>query len=246
MKTYQYRDLSLIKFPHFHIITACDSSGGVGEKPNDVLHVPEKYVSMFATRVCLFEILSCGGKILSISNTVCCEMNPTGQDLIQGIKEELNHASIYDIMINGSTEENFPTSMTGFGIYVMGIADHLRISPSTSDNLIICIGTPKFGENLILEDDIEIVTYDDLKTLLSFKDVYEIVPCGSKGILYEAQNLANLNHLFLETEPTTLNIIDSAGPATVVIASINCNLFPKLQTIFGNKLTLIGTLKETI
>ncbi|KNZ41815.1 hypothetical protein [Acetobacterium bakii] len=240
MKTYQYRDLSVIEFPEFLIVTACDSSAGVGEKPGDELNVPTKYISMFAARVCLFELLSCGATIIGISNAVCNEMHPTGEALIQGIEEELSRAGVKDIPINGSTEENFTTSMTGFGIFMVGTAAKLRIIPSHSGDVVICIGTPQFGAGLKLEGNDDIANYEDIQTLLDFEAVNEIIPCGSKGILYEAENLGKINGLCFFNTAADFVLTGSAGPATTVIASVKPFLIPKLSSIFQNKMTIIG------
>ena len=242
MKAYQYRDLSVIELPDSLIVTACDSSGSIGEKSGDVLSIPTKYVSIFATRVCLFEILSCGAKVVALSNTVSCEMHPTGELIIQGIHEELRRAGIEDIPINGSTEENFKTSMTALGIFVIGTADALRIIPSSSDDIIICIGKPKCGSAVIVEGDHEIANYTDLRILLQSDGVKEIVPCGSKGILWEANNLASIYDLKLNPAYTNLNIDDSTGPATTIIASIHPSVYPELLSLFGNKMSIIGHL----
>jgi hypothetical protein len=240
MKTYQYRDLSVIELPDSLLVTACDSSGGVGEKPGDELCVATKYISIFAARVCLFELLACGAQIIGLSNTIVGEMHPTGEALIKGIREELERAGIGDLPINGSTEENFKTSMTGFGIFVLGMANRLRITPSVSADVVICIGKPKYGSALILDGDPEIANYQDLKTLVKNPAVNEIVPCGSKGILYEANTLANIYQLQFEQLPNDLNVVDSSGPATTVIASIKPSALSGLAAIFKDKLTIIG------
>ncbi len=243
MKSYLYRDLSITELPQTLLVTACDSSGGVGEKPGDELSVPSKYISIFASRVCLFELLSCGAQIIGLSNTIACEMNPTGKALIQGINEELNRAGIYNLPINGSTEENFKSSMTGFGVFVIGIADSLRITPSYPGDLVICIGKAKYGAALILEDDPDIVNYQDLRYLINNPKVNEIVPCGSKGILYEATSLASIHHLAFQAIPNKLNLLDSAGPASAVIASIKPSILSELKSFFQDKLTVIGQLE---
>ncbi|MBK5245260.1 MAG: alpha-ribazole-5-phosphate synthase [Eubacteriaceae bacterium] len=243
MKTYQYRDLSITEFHQSLIITACDSSAGVGEKPGDELRVLTKYIAMFAARVCFFELLSVGATIIAIANTVCGEMHPTGEAMIQGIQEELCRAGVENVTINGSTEENFKTSMTGFGIFVMGSADALRVSPSSPEDVVICIGKPRFGAGLNVEGDDEIVNYKDLKTLIALDQVNEIIPCGSKGILYEAQNLASIHGLTFYPEVTDLDLIGSSGPATTVIASVKPSLITKLSSIFGTKMTIIGQLQ---
>lgn len=245
MKTYKYRDLTIIELPHTLLISACDSSGGVGEKPDDHLSVPTKYVSMFALRVCLFELLACGAEVITISDAVSGEMEPTGQALIAGITEELALADLSTLPVNGSTEENFKTTMTAFGIFVLGTADTLRITPSEPGDMVICIGKPKFGASLVYEGDAEIADYHDLRTLIATAEVKEIIPCGSKGILYEANNLALIHKCQFEPLPNRLDLTQSCGPATVVIASVTPQILPDLLLHFKEKLTVIGTLKTS-
>ncbi|WKY44827.1 alpha-ribazole-5-phosphate synthase [Eubacteriaceae bacterium ES2] len=244
MKTYLYRDLSVIELPDRLLVTACDSSAGVGEKQEDELHVPTKYVSIFATRVCLFELLACGCQIIGLANTICNEMEPTGKHLIDGIHEELKRAGLPELLINGSTEENFKTVMTGFGITIIGTTQELNLSPSQAGDLIVCIGKPKVGNEVVLENDTEIAAYPDLAFLTSCDLVNEVVPCGSKGILYEAQNLTAIYQLQLSSLTDALDLKKSCGPATTLIASVKENGLAHLQKHFGGRLNVIGQLTK--
>jgi hypothetical protein len=244
MKTYQYRDLSIIELPDRLLVTACDSSAGVGEKPEDQLTVPTKYVSIFATRVCLFELLACGCQIIGLTNTICNEMEPTGKHLIAGIREELGRAGLPELLINGSTEENFKTIMTGLGITILGTSPKLNLKPSQADDLIICIGKPKVGGEVVLENDTEIASYPDLAFLGSCDLVNEIVPCGSKGILYEAKNLAAIYQLQVTDLTDALDLEKSCGPATTLIASVKADVLEQLQKHFGERLNVIGRLTQ--
>jgi len=244
MKTYLYRDLSVIELPDRLLVTACDSSAGVGEKPEDELDVPTKYVSIFATRVCLFELLACGCQIIGLANTICNEMEPTGKHLIAGIHEELKRAGLPELLINGSTEENFKTVMTGFGITILGTTPKLNLKPSQAGDLIVCIGKPKVGGEVVLENDEEIAAYPDLAFLSSCDLVNEVVPCGSKGILYEAQNLANIYQLQLSGLSNDLDLKKSCGPATTLIASVKADGLEPLQKHFGERLNVIGHLTQ--
>lgn len=60
------------------------------------------------------------------------------------------------------------------------------------------MGIPKVGGEINIYDDKEIVDYEDIKILLENPKVYEIVPVGSKGILYEGEVLAKNNNLKLK------------------------------------------------
>ena len=169
-------------------------------------------------------------------------MEPTGKELIAGIHQELQRAGLPKLLINGSTEENFQTVMTGFGITILGTAKKLALTPSQAGDLLVCIGKPKVGGEVVLENDPEIADYPDLLFLSENDQVNEVIPCGSKGILYEAQNLADIYSLKLSIAESTLDLKKSCGPATTVIASVKPDILPLLQTHFGSRLSLIAHL----
>jgi hypothetical protein len=60
--------------------------------------------------------------------------------------------------------------------------------------------------------------YKNLSRLMSCDDVMEIVPVGSKGILYETRLLAELNGCSFAPEERGVDLLVSAGPATCMIA----------------------------
>jgi hypothetical protein len=238
MEVRKVRDLSLISLDNKRtMIIACDSCGSVGMKPGDAFKVPPVIVGKMTVRVPLLEVMCAGAEVVSVADAVCNEMEPTGREIIRGIKEELAEAGIKDIILTGSTEENFETSSTGLGVTVVGIASksNLKVNRVKDEALIVSIGLPKVGDEINLVKDTEIVDYKTIKRLLREEDVYEIVPVGSKGIAYEAEQLAINNKLNLHLERNIkVNLKKSGGPATCVIAAINAHSFDKIKAIADN------------
>ncbi len=202
----------------------------------DVLNAPLKMVGAMTVRVPLMEILSVGAKIIAISNAVCNEMNPTAKEIIEGIEEELKRAGINNVSINGSTEENFITKMTALGITVIGIADNLHISKPEVGDYIILIGQPLVGEE-ILHSGKKTADYQDIYHLLNNKSVKEIIPVGSKGIFYEANNICKMHGLSLKVFNSGIDIYKSSGPSTCVIAVVN-EKFLKSDTLLIGKVAI--------
>jgi hypothetical protein len=134
--------------------------------------------------------------------------------------------------------------MTGLGITILGTSPKLNLKPSQADDLIICIGKPKVGGEVVLENDTEIASYPDLAFLGSCDLVNEIVPCGSKGILYEAKNLAAIYQLQVTDLTDALDLEKSCGPATTLIASVKADVLEQLQKHFGERLNVIGRLTQ--
>lgn len=205
------------------MVIACDSCGSIGDKPSDVFKVDPFITGKYTARVAMLEVLSTGAEIKTIIDNVCCEMNPTGEKIIEGIKSELKILNSKDIALTGSTEENFPTSMTALGITIIGIVDKekLKVNNIKKEAQIYVVGIPKVGNEIKLPDD-EIFSYDNLKYLQSYDKVYEFVIGGSKGILYEAKELAKNNKKdFYLKENLKVNINKSCGPATACIVAID-------------------------
>ncbi len=234
MKTTRYRDLTITHLPKGYIITACDSSGSIGEKPSDALLCPAEFVGRCAVRVPLLEVLSFGADVIGVTNAVSCEMEPTGRKVIAGIKTELENAGVKLDVLNGSTEENMPTSMTAVGVSVIAYMDELpKMNSLSSGDKIVILGKMKVGAEVFEGDETEMATYDDIKYLHSLPYVKEIVPLGSKGVFYEASLLASLNGLtFIADENTSTDLTRSAGPATAVIVAVDAD---GLEEILKNK-----------
>lgn len=246
MEIRRIRDLSLISLDSERtMVIACDSCGGIGMKLWDVLKVPPYYVGKMTVRVGLLEVMCAGAEVVTVTDAVCNEMEPTGSEIIKGIQEELKAAGIRDVALTGSTEENFKTSSTGLGITVIGIASNntLRVNRVKEEALIISIGLPKVGDEIDLDRDCEIVDYVSIQKLLAEDGVYEIVPVGSKGIAYEAEQLA-LNNNLVPCFESKLNVDvkKSEGPATCVIAAINIDSLEKIQELVPN-VNIIGRSK---
>lgn len=246
MEIKKIRDLSIITIDEKHImVIACDSCGGIGMKDGDVLKVPTVYVSRFTARVVIMEVICSGAEIVTITNAVCNEMNDTGIEVIKGIKEELYEAGINnDMILTGSTEENFKTISTGIGMTAIGIInrDRLKVNSVNKEACIISIGIPKVGHEINFIHDEDIINYHDIYKMHNSKDFYEIVPVGSKGIAYEAETLAQSNNFRLEFyDKLSVDIYKSGGPSTCVIAAVNLENINDIKKDFKN-VNIIGYL----
>lgn len=233
MKIEKVRDLTLVEInSNKTMVIACDSCGAIGMKENDKLKISPYYTGKFTVKVALFEVLCSGAEVVTITNAVCNEMNPTGLEIIRGIKDELNEAGIDDIVLTGSTEENIKTTSTAVGITVIGIAnkEKLKVNNIKSGDILVSIGIPKVGGEIQLEHDTEIASLENIKKLLSINGVNEIIPVGSKGIIYEANEAARNNNLSISFDDNlSIDIHKTAGPATVILSAVNENVFDEIK-----------------
>lgn len=244
------RDLTTIKINDRQLmVLACDSDGGIGSKPQDIVKVDEETIAHFATRVPLFEVIASGATPFLIVNCLSFEMEDTGRKVIAAIKNYVREAGILeDIQVTGSTEDNVPTIQTGIGVTVLGLADIDKFHPGSSQegDQLVCIGIPKSGPKYEVRlNDPELISLKELLKIRSLPFVHDILPVGSKGIFHEAEQLAASNSLVYS--PFSFDGIDpkqSAGPSTCVIASIPSAHISNLSDVIQAPFFSIGELKK--
>lgn len=233
MNVQKVRDLTLVDLGQQRtMVIACDSCGGVGMKEQDVLQVSPQITGRYTARVAILEVLCTGAEVICLTSTICNEMNSTGKDMIEGIRAELQEAGINNVVLTGSTEENFPTVATGLGVTAVGMiqSSQLKVNSIKQQALLVALGQPRIGQEVLAGGGNDRVHYQLIKQMLKDDEVYEIIPVGSKGILYEMQELARNNRLNLIVNPDTkLDVMKSGGPSTAVIAAVSARYFSKMD-----------------
>ncbi len=249
MRISKFRDLTFIDINEEQIIAiACDSAGGIGNKEKDVVQVEPEIVGYFTAQVALTEILAIGAKPITIVNTLSVEMNDTGERIIKGIKRAVEPLNLPDSkIITGSTEENFPVCQTGMGLTIIGIIDkkNWKAPKTIANTLAVAVGIPKIGNEVIADKGREILSIHHLLDLKRNPSIHEILPVGSKGILYELKEMARTNNLgFNLDDKITVDIEKSAGPATCAIISIDEKEYNNLKNNFPIPIERIGRFIE--
>lgn len=244
------RDLTLMAVnDEQYMVIACDSDGGIGSKPYDAVKVPEEVLGQFAVRVPLFEIVSCGATPFMVIDCLAVEMNPSGEKILAEIKQYVREAGITDdIQFTGSSEENVPTVQTGIGVTILGLADQkgFPVGASRGEDQVVCVGIPKSGPDYdIHPDDPDIVTLRELIKLRKSAAVHDLLPAGSKGVQYEAEELArSAGKVFVDHQDLSLDLKQSAGPATCILLTCGENDLHIIKKLVQSPVTVIGELKE--
>jgi hypothetical protein len=111
-------------------------------------------------------------------------------------------------------------------------------------DLIVAIGIPSVEmEVLAAEKQGKIADLKDFLKLASFNFVHEVIPVGSKGIIHEANIIAQDAHLHVKLqEKTGVDIKKSAGPATTVVVTISKDAFNQLLQFINKPMHVIGSL----
>lgn len=244
MESKQFRDLTFIDInDNDKLIISCDSAGAIGNKKEDIIKVSPDILAYLTLHVVLSELFSIGAKPISIINTLSVEMNPTGKSILNGIKKLLSEVNLNeDILVTGSTEENFPTIQTGMGLTAIGLVDKrdFKMPHTPKNSLIIVVGIPKVG-NEIIEDNGEIISLDTIVKLKEKNYVHEILPVGSRGILKEINEMAITNDLdYSIDEDVEIDLYKSAGTSTCIIVSIDPENYKSLKNDIDKPVCKVG------
>ncbi len=226
------RDLLIIDLPRKKLVISSDSCASIGNRPRDIIKVDPYIVGRFSARVVLFEVMCVGAKPIAIVNNVSIDTS-SAKRLIEGIKDEA------EVEVFGSTEDNFPTDFTFLSIFCLGLADDLRIGKSRKGDLVIAVGYPCVGEEVI-KNEHNIPDKNTVRYLLN-ADIHDIIPTGSKGVLHEIRVLEAETNLKFKMYNENFPYEKSCGPSTVIVFTVEED---KLQNIKINKpLTILGRME---
>ncbi|RNB82358.1 hypothetical protein EDM56_23840 [Brevibacillus fluminis] len=244
------RDLTVIDINETqYMVVACDSDGGIGTKELDVVQVPEEVLGAFAVRVPLFELIASGAVPMLVVDCLSVEMDGTGEKLIRSIKAYAARAGLLsDDQFTGSTEDNVPTRQTGIGITVLGLVDKASFYPGKAQagDVVVCAGIPKSApQHEVRLDDPDILRIEDLIKLRNQPAIGDMLPVGSKGLRYEANQLALYAGLsFIENESARVALDQSGGPSTCVLFVVKSESVATLAAQIQSPLEVIGTLQS--
>ncbi len=229
------------------MVIGCDSCGAIGPKPLDKLHVDGYIVGKFTARVALMEVISTGAKPVCVVDNLSVELKPTGLEILRGVREEAVEAGLDpQLAVTGSSEKNFPADQTGIGVTVIGTCnkEQLRIGTSRAGDALVAIGSPAVGDEVLPgEEKRTNTTIADLQKVLGLEFVHEIIPVGSEGIGREVKVLTESANLkFKPNTSCEVSLAESAGPATVLLASLPKEKLACLDDLFEKPINFIGTL----
>lgn len=242
------RDVLLFELEKNKImVIGCEAAGGIGPKKHDKVKVNGYILGRFSARVALMEVLSVGAKPMCLVDTLSVEMDPTGKEIIQGVKSSVKESGLDPMFaLTGGTENNFKTEQTGIGITVIGFVgkDKLKIGTSKIGDALVAIGVPSVGMEVIkAEKQGQIADLKDLKTLLDLDFVNDIIPVGSEGINYEIEVLAKNSALHSELhDKLSIDLEKSAGPATVILFTVSENKLKKIKKKINKPILVLGHL----
>ena len=240
------RDVSVFEVKNDQImVVGCDSAGGIGPKPLDKIKVSGYILGRFTARVALMEVLAVGATPVCLTNTLGVEPDPTGFEIVEGVKKAVKLAQLDDsLAVIGSMEKTVPVEQTGIGVTVVGFVskNKLRIGLSEAGDLIVAVGLPKVKDEVLpAEKQGEIVDLSDLIKLMECGFVHEVVPVGSHGMLHEVKVLSQDSGLCYKLNISEIDAKKSAGPATAVLVTVPKNALNQLLSLINKPTRVIGS-----
>lgn len=199
------------------LIIASDNSGALGEKQADAVRVPYEVVGYYSFRVAVMECMAARAtpEAIVIHNF---NGDPAWEKLCMGIKKGLNELSMTDLPITGSTESNFSLHNSATGIIVVGKKrirkEKEQVRKTSHPTNIAVIGKPLVGQAVLDYPD-EMAPLSVFRWCLEQPEIEIILPVGSKGILYEWNQMEHRESpLTIEQVSGSVDFQASAGPAT--------------------------------
>ncbi len=206
-------------------IVTTDNSGGIGEKPRDIVAVPDRVTAYFAARVALLEQWASHAEPISIlihnfSGSISWGNYVAGvTDLFREVGQDVP-------AISGSSETNMELVQSAMAVTMIGKKAKVLTSEKVS---WFTYGTPLVG-NEVRERVEEIASLALIGKAMKNGVVHKIWPVGSRGILEEVRLLTENKEVRVKT---VLDTAKSAGPSTVVILAIPETKTSEAQAFFG-------------
>ena len=236
---YLGRDVEVVSINNTqYLVASCDSCGAIGMKELDAYKISWFITGKLTTRVALLEVLSTGALPQMLTVAISNEPNPTGDELLKGVNDELESAGLKTLPMAISTEKNMPTQQTGLGISVIGVVqkNNLRLGTAQLGDDVYCLGLPKVGPELSNPADPEIVQVKAILALLGIPNMHDIIPVGSRGIRREAEQLASTVNSRLRIDPSCVVDLDkSAGPSTCLVFSSSSSISTSSSSLLSTK-----------
>ncbi len=230
------RDVLTVPVPEGgSLIIASDNSGAIGLKEDDLVHVPYDVLSYFSFRVAAMECIAAGGEPISVVLHNFCGNGAWGE-LTSGIRKGLQELGMKDIPITGSTESNFSLLQSAVGLLVLGKMSFEggKLPHFNEEWKIAVIGLPLVGNEVIKKAE-QIVPLSIFQEISKLQEVL-VWPVGSKGVLYELNQLFSDVKIEKDSVIADVDMMKSSGPATCFIAVFQGDRETEITKLAGNYL----------
>lgn len=210
------------------LVVTTDNSGGIGEKAQDLVQVPDALTAYYSARVALLEQWAANSTPIAvlIHNF---SGSASWMRYVRGVTQLLAESKLQTLPISGSTETNMELLQSAVSITMIGT--HRTFTEEVNGKWFT-YGAPLIGQEVI-DHSKEVASIHKINVALKNQLVHKIWPVGSKGILHEIRNLLQDDDIEIESP---LNLTKAGGPSTVVLVYISKDRIEEAQNFFGETL----------
>lgn len=212
-------------------IVTTDNSGGIGEKPGDMVAVPDRVTAYFAARVALLEQWASHAEPVTII-IHNFSGSASWDKYVSGVSDLFQEAGLAVPPVSGSTETNMELMQSAVAVTMIG---EKKEWSSDAEATWFTYGIPLVG-NEVIERKEEAASLLLLRDALVDGVVQQIWPVGSSGILQEVRQMTGDGTAQVVT---VLDAMKTAGPATVVLVAIPVEKITEAEALFGTLLNKI-------
>ncbi|WP_342508411.1 hypothetical protein [Sporosarcina sp. FSL K6-2383] len=212
-------------------IVTTDNSGGIGEKPGDMVAAPDHVTAYFAARVALLEQWASHAEPVTVM-IHNFSGSASWDKYVAGVTDLFEEAGLVVPPISGSTETNMELVQSAVAVTMIG---KKKGWSSNAETRWFIYGTPLVG-NEVLERKKEVASLRLLREALEDGIVQQIWPVGSSGVLEEVRHMTDDRLAQVET---VLDSTKSAGPATAILVAIPIEKIAEAEVHFGALLNKI-------
>lgn len=245
----RYRDLLYWTDGPTVYVIACDSNAGIGTRPADALNKNPTEVGYSAAKVPLMEVVAAGATPFVLTNALGGPLDDYGRRVLAGIEAAISETDA-DVIVSGSDETNMPTQQTAIGVTVVGRVDasSLRLGTAHIGDVVVVVGCPKDGLLVpYAEGQSDIAGLYDLQAVARLDYVHELLPVGSRGVRYEAVELASAVDGMMRWRPDVpLDLDGSAGASTCFIVALPRAQVPALRVVSRPPVTELGEIVAVV
>lgn len=225
------RDLNYFSFDGTMLVFACDSSGSVGQAPSDRFPETPEQSGVAQIKVPLSEMIGCGAEVLAVYMDFCYGETAFHKGFLKGLLGEMRSVGLSESQLSVQYGAPFKAQYSASGATAVGLIKEgaMRAGSSQAGDVVYAVGLPIEKDFHEKQLSVEIVN-----KIAKLSCIHEILPCGSRGIRYEAGELAATSGLtFREGSNAILRPQAelSCGAAAVVLVTLRKEDVWKLEEV---------------
>jgi len=227
------RDVQVLSIGEETVVVASDNSGSIGLKELDTVKVPYEVVGYYTLRVAMMECICAGAEPKAVILTNFCG-DEAWEGLERGIVKGLQELELSNLSISGSTESNFSLVQSAIGLTVLGkkkAEKPLEAIPFQENTKVAVIGLPLVG-NEVVEQEYDVAPLAMVKEMCELDEAV-LLPVGSKGILYELNQMFTNRKYIGSNIDCILDLYKTSGPSTCFLAAFPDELTSAVKKIAG-------------